>query len=149
MRSQLKDPEPNVLIVSTSLFGTMNRLCNSSKLWLEEELNEEEQELDDEKDEDELENEEEDDELELENELLEDEKDEDDEHELELELEQTKNSMLVIWPTGASFSFIRHISRLFDQSMLASSDPPFGTSRLAITLRPVSTSGRVQFPPRL
>lgn len=95
MRSQLLLPAPKVLVVVSSLSGTMNRLCKATKLWLEEELNE----LDElEKDELELEKELELDELELENDdeellklLLDDEKeleDEKEDEELENELEQ-------------------------------------------------------------
>ncbi len=113
MRSQFELPDPKVLVVATSLSGTMNRLCRATKLWLEEELKEEldDERLDDEelKEEDELDDEEleNEDELEekellqeleqelelekedeeLENEELEDEELESDDDELEKELE--------------------------------------------------------------
>lgn len=111
-------------------------LEEENELELELDENEDELELQLEKDELELENEDEDDELELENELLEehelellkdDEQDEKlEEHDEDEELEQTKNSILVIVPTGASMSEIRLISKLFDQSILTGGLVPPG-----------------------
>ena len=144
----------------------------------DEELQEEElenEELDDENEDDEqeleLENEElehelelENDELELEQELELEKEDEELEKELEQEeneleqeledeLEQTKNSILVSWPDGASKSCRRNRSRLFDQSMFAGGLVPPGLGGIAILamiLLPVSLSLKSQSPePRL